>query len=385
MLREIIKYLVLFLVLCNIPGFLLLYFGPAFGSAASYLTSLSLLLYFVISKEKRRPPVVFIVFTVLYFIISGLNYSGDQIYYIKEFIRFSIVLVGVTAVMYKSNYADIFYVLLLAGLSVIINALVFPEANQLFGLVKGRFSGFLLNPNTAGIVCLLGMALSYSIKNSFWKYSGQIIFTFAGLLTLSRTFIVIWVLLNLIAIINNRKNLIVPIIGVLSLIIVLTFVDDSIFASDRFDALTSFFTEGEVKSRTVGKDTRDQTWALYYDLILDKPVFGHGFMSFQDNRGYYLPGAHNSFLMVFGESGIIPFLIFLCLYIYLIIKSVRYFKTEPSLIYITVVIILNLMAAHTFFFNYQSISLSILVFIKIKGLERQSLLSPKRKSQYQKT
>jgi O-antigen ligase len=371
-LREIIKYLVLFLVLCNIPGFLLLYFGPAFGSAASYLTSLSLLLYFVISKEKQRPPIVFIVFTALYFIISGLNYSGDQIYYIKEFIRFSIVLIGVTAVMHKSNYSDIFYIFLLAGLSIIINALVFPEANQLYGLVRGRFSGFLLNPNTAGIVCLLGMALSYSIKNSFWKYSGQIIFTFAGLLTLSRTFIVIWVLLNIIAIVNNRKNLIVPVLGVLSLIIVLTFVDDSIFASDRFDALTSFFTEGEVKSRTVGKDTRDQTWALYYDLILEKPVFGHGFMSFQDKRGYYLPGVHNSFLMIFGESGILPFLVFLGIYIYLSLKSFGYFKKEPTLFYITMVCLLNLMVSHTYFTNYQMISLSIYVLLKLKILDKDS-------------
>ncbi|MDF0717422.1 O-antigen ligase family protein [Muricauda sp. 334s03] len=368
MLRNLIKYLVLFLVLCNIPGFLLVYFGPVLGSAASYLTSLSLILYYFIAKDKQKPALPFILFTVLFFAISGFNYTGDHIYFLKEFLRFSIVVIGMTEVMHKSSYSDIFYVLLLAGLSIIINALVFPEVNKFYGLVRGRFSGFILNPNTAGIVCLLGMALSYSVKNVFWKYLGQAIFTFAGFLTLSRTFLVVWLILIIIAIINDRKNLMVPIIGILAMTIVLNFTDKNIFASDRFDALSSFVTDGEVKSKTVNKDTRGQTWAYYYDLVLEKPFFGHGFMAFQ-RFTRTLPGAHNSYIMVFGEGGIIPFLIFIGIYIFLLSKSITYFKKEPSLIYVTVVILLNLMASHTYFFNYQSISLSIFVFLKIRELE----------------
>lgn len=371
MLREIVKYLVLFLVLCNIPGYLLVYFGPALGSVASYLTSLSLILYFFIAKDKQKPALPFIVFTILFFAISGLNYTGDDIYFLKEFLRFSIVVIGITEVMHKSSYNDIFYVLILAGLSVIVNALVFPEVNKLYGLVRGRFSGFLLNPNTAGIVCLLGMALSYSIKNTFWKYLGQAIFTFAGFLTLSRTFLIVWLFINIMAIINSRKNLIVPIIGILALIIVLNFTDKNIFASDRFDALSSFVTEGEVKSKTVGKDTREQTWAYYYDLVFEKPFFGHGFMAFQRYTPT-LPGAHNAYIMVFGEGGIIPFLIFMGIYTFLMLKSITYFRKEPSLIYVTVVILLNLMASHTYFFNYQSVSLSIFVFLRIRQLENNS-------------
>jgi len=369
MYRDLLRFVILFLVLCNIPGFLLFYFGPTYGSASSYLTSISLISYLFISKKKAKPVIPFIVFTLLYFIISGLNYGGDQIYFIKEFIRFSIVILGITEVMNNSNAKSIFFTFLLVGFSIIIHALIFPEINHLYGLVKGRYSGFFHNPNTAALVCLLGMAMSFSIKNNFWKYFGQVIFTFAGVLTLSRTFIVVWVLINLAAIVNNRKNVIVPLIGVISMIVVFTFVDDNIFASDRFDALTSFITEGEVKSKTIGKDTRDQTWALYYDLVLEKPIFGHGFMVFQEKKGQYLPGVHNSFLMVLGESGILPFLVFLGIYFYLSIKSFGYFRNEPTLFYITMVCLLNLMVSHTYFTNYQTVALSIYVYLRLRSLK----------------
>lgn len=349
----------------------MVYFGPSFGSITSYLSSILLLFYFFLAKERQKPAVPFVVFTLLFFIISGLNYSGDEIYFIKEFLRFSIVVICMTEVMHKSNYRDIFYIFLLAGVSVIVNALVFPEVNQLYGLVRGRYSGFLLNPNTAGIVCLLGMALSYNIKNMFWRLLGQGIFTFAGILTLSRTFLIVWIIINIVAVVNSRKNLIVPIVGVLAMIAVLTYTDNKIFASDRFDALTSFFTEGKVKSRTVGQDTRDQTWAYYYDLVFQKPILGHGFESFQ-KRTRYLPGTHNTYIMIFGESGFLPFLIFMGIYVFLFFKSIYYFKKEPSLIYVTIVILLNLMASHTYFFNYQSISLSLFVFLRIRELERNS-------------
>ncbi|MEP2279022.1 hypothetical protein, partial [Maribacter sp.] len=149
------------------------------------------------------------MFTILYFTISSFNYYGFEIELIKEFIRFIVLILGITEVMHRSSYKDLFYILLIGAMSIILNALVFPYTNALYGLVQGRYSGFFLNPNSAGITCLLGVAISYSIMNHKHRLIGQAIFTLAGILTLSRTFIVIWILINLLAIIKDRKNILV--------------------------------------------------------------------------------------------------------------------------------------------------------------------------------
>tara|TARA_R110000868_G_scaffold184619_5_gene426255 strand:+ start:6272 stop:7360 length:1089 start_codon:yes stop_codon:yes gene_type:complete len=351
------------------------YTNPSLSSVVSILTSLLLLVYFIQSKPKQKPVIAFLLFTILYFTISSFNYYGFEIELIKEFIRFMILILGITEVMYRSSYKELFYILLLGAISIILNALVFPYTNALYGLVQGRYSGFFLNPNSAGITCLLGVAISYTIINSRVRLAGQAIFTLAGILTLSRTFIVIWVIINFLAVIRDRKNLLVPVIGALALILVITFTDSKLFAADRFEALTAFFGGGEVKSKTIKNDSRDQTWALYYDYVFDSPITGNGYKSFQV-KTKKLPGTHNTYLMVVGESGVIPFLIFIGIYFYLFKYSFLYFRKEPNLIYILIVILLNLMVSHTFFSNYLSIALSIFIFLKIRDLNDLSISKP---------
>ena len=163
--------------------------------------------------------------------------------------------------------------------------------------------------------------------------------------------IYVWVLINILAVLKDRKNLLVPLVGALALVLVITFTDSKLFAADRFEALTAFFGDGEVKTKTIKNDSRDQTWALYYDYVFESPFIGNGYKSFQVKTNK-LPGTHNTYLMVVGESGIIPFLIFIGIYIYLFKYSIRYFKEEPNLIYILIVILLNFMVSHTFFSNY---------------------------------
>lgn len=367
MILKLIRYLILFLVLCNIPGFLLVYTNPSLSSAVSILTSLLLIFYFVRSKPKQKPIIAFLLFSTLYFSISSFNYYGFEIELIKELIRFIVLILGITEIMQRTSYKELFYILLLGAISIILNALVFPYSNALYGLVQGRYSGFFLNPNSAGITCLLGVAISYSIINTKHRLIGQAIFTLAGILTLSRTFIVVWVLINILAIIKDRKNLLVPFIGALALVLVVTFTDSKLFAADRFEALTAFFGDGEVKTKTIKNDSRDQTWALYYDYVFEKPFFGNGYKSFQ-LKTKKLPGAHNTFLMIIGESGIFPFLIFIGLYFYLFKYSFKYFKKEPNLIYILIVVLLNFMVSHTLFVNYQSMALSVFIYLKIRNL-----------------
>lgn len=355
------------------PAFLLVYSSPTISSAASYLTSLSLLAFFILAKKRHKPTVPFVISSLLYFLISGLNYEGDEIFFLKEFLRFTIVVVCIIEVMARTNYRELFYILLVGAMSVILNAFIFPYANAMHGLVLGRFSGFFLNPNLAGIVCLLGMAISYSMNNNILRLTGQGIFTLAGMLTLSRTFLIIWIIINITAIVNSRKNLLVPLIGGIAFVIIISFTDSKIFAPDRFKALTALFGEGEVRAKSIGNEGRSTTWAIYYDLIFKNPLSGQGYKSFQVMTTK-LPGVHNTYLMILGESGLIPFLIFIGTYVYLLKYSIIYFKKEPYLLYIIIVVLLNLMASHTFFANYQSIALSVFVYLRIRGFKKKKYI-----------
>lgn len=373
MLLNLIRYFSLFLLLCNIPGYLLVYFGSTLGTVSSYLSSISLLVYFILIKNWHKPLIPFVLLAILYFTFSGLNYSGTgSTNFIKEFVRFMIMLICAVEILHRTKIRDFFFILLIGAFSVIINALIFPETNALHGLVIGRFSGFYLNPNLAASICLIGFALAYSVPSKYWRIGGQFAFTLAGILTLSRTFIVIWFIINLVAIKRSKKNLLVPILGVVVLVLMFTFGDTKIFAADRFNALQSTFGNSPAKVKKVRGEGRSETWAVYYDLVYEKPLLGHGYQEFQI-IGKNGPGAHNTFLMVIGEAGIIPFFILVGIYGYLLIATVQNFKARPELLYITLVLSLSLMVGHGYFSNYFNIILSMYVYIELSKIQKRNI------------
>lgn len=367
MIMQLFKYLILFLVLCNMPSYMLTYFGPAMGGLVSYASSLSILAYFVLVRKRHKPLLPFICLGLLYFSIGSLNYTHIDVnnHFLKEFARFMIVVVGGAEVMRRTTKEDIYFILLIGGVSVLINALVFPTANAHFGETYGRYSGFYLNPNFAGQICLAGFAISFSISKFSLRLLGQFIFTLAGILTFSRTFILVWTIINLLAIFKSKKNLVLPLVGVAVLIFIFTFSDRLTLNTERFSALQSIFGKEQVDTKTIQENSRDETWALYYDMILDKPILGNGYLKLS-KKWRRLPGAHNSFLMVWGESGIIPLLLILGIYGYLLVKSFSLFKTRPEIFYISLVIVLALMTSHQYFTVFYFVFLSMFIFVQLK-------------------
>lgn len=357
----------LFLLLCNIPSYMLEYFGPTLGSISSYLSSLLLIAFFFFNKYKGKPLLPFIYLGLLYYSIASFNYTFRDIdnAFLKELIRFMIVVVCGAEVIRKSTYKELHNILLIGAITVIIHAFVFPTAQSVaFQENYGRFSGFYLNPNFAGSICLIGFAISFSMFNRNLRLLGQFVFTLAGILTFSRTFILIWILINFFAILQNKKNLLLPVVGVIVLVMVFTFSDKMTLNADRFSALKSIFGGEQVDTRTIKKDSRTETWSLYYDKIMDKPLLGNGYRTFSTkNEG--LPGVHNSFLMIIGEAGVIPFILMLGIYTYLLIKTFMNFKTRPELFYISLVIILSSLATHMYFSNYYLVFLSMFAYSEL--------------------
>ena len=363
-----IRLAILVLILWNIPSYMLVFWGSTLGSITSYATSLFLLLFFFLAKPKHKLLLPFIYLGVLFYTFASLNFSNEmEDVFIKEFLRFMILVVCAGEVFHRTTKKELYIILGIGALSIIVNALIFPTANADFNPTYGRFSGFYLNPNYAGAVCIIGYAISFSMKNKWLRIIGQLTFTLAGILTFSRTFIVIWLVLSAIAIYQNKRNLVAPVIGALVLIFVFAFSGKLTLNKDRFKALSSIFMKGPVESSTITHDGRAATWGIYTGMIMDKPLFGNGFNKLR-SRDYGGPGVHNSYLMILGEAGIIPFLIFIGIYIHLFIQALKNFKTHPEYFYIIVTLLLALSTGHGYLRVYFNVFISMYLFVAFKKI-----------------
>lgn len=274
-----------------------------------------------------------------------------------------IVVAFGASVVGQTGNKELYFILFFGAISIFINAIFFPELS----IVVGRAAGFYINANAAGATCILGYGLSYSIKEKHLKVIGQTVFTFAGILTFSRTFIIIWLFLNIIAVYRDRRNMIAPIIGVLAFTLLFIFADELTLDKKRFSAFENIIEQKDRRSsvQTLEEGSRDETWAKYYDLIYENPWVGHGFMSFQKKVGH-LPGVHNTYFMIIGESGIIPFLFHIGIYIFMLIGSIKLFKVKPEYFSLTIALILFMLTSHTYFVNFYLLLISLYVYVNME-------------------
>jgi len=114
----------------------------------------------------------------------------------------------------------------------------------------------------------------------------------------------------------------------------------------------------ETSSEELGHDSRTETWALYYDSVFENPLLGNGFNSFR-HGGIEEVGAHNTYLLIIGESGIIPFLAFVIFLFILIKKSAVLFKRDPSLLFMTLIFSIYMLTTHNYFDNEVKVVISL--------------------------
>jgi O-antigen ligase len=146
----------------------------------------------------------------------------------------------------------------------------------------------------------------------------------------------------------------IRIFGLGFLIISTLFLIDEVVGlnNPRFEQLKSFVNnDGDVSSEEISEDSRADTWARFYDQILDSPLIGSGYGSFSGKEGHGL-GVHNTYLTVLGEAGILTFILFVLYIGYLIVMSIIYFNKKPNLIMQMIGLSLFLMANHNFFTFY---------------------------------
>ncbi|MBR9846119.1 MAG: O-antigen ligase family protein [Algicola sp.] len=360
---QVFKYIIIILIMCNIPGIVLFSFGDAMGSLLSHLTIALLLLYYLINK-KHEIAWPFVIFAVSYFLISGIVEAPDEKYFFIDFFKFVVLVVCGGELARRTNVIELYIILLIGALSILINALVFP-------LDYGRYSGFYLDPNSAGFTCLMGVALSFAIKNNTLKYVGLSILTFCGALTFSRTFFLLWLIMLLISVFQNRNNIKIFIGGFAAILLLLTVATSLKLNTERLSILDSLVDDGKV-SQSIDEDSRTETWALYYDKIYESPFVGNGYKSFMSDYIYDV-GVHNNYLRVLGDAGVFPFLVFLGTYVFMFFKSIQTFKTKPHLFLLALTLLALGLTNHNFDTLYHVMIVSLWLYFKVLNKELETL------------
>lgn len=339
---RIIRIVLLLLILWNLPSMALFAFGSNLGSLLSYATIGLLALYYLLEKKTTFNWWIIII-SFLYFTISSFQYYGITNEIILDAIKYFVFVVGGYELVKNVSKSELYVIILIGSLSIAIEALFFT-------INYGRYSGFYLNPNQAGFMCIYGYSLVFSLKNSNLKLLGQFVFTLLGLLTFSRTFILIWLLLNLISLKISIKNIRILGVGIL-IFTSLVFIDESIGLNNpRFEEFKNVLSNKKVSGGEISNDSRMDTWSQFYDKIFESPIFGNGYGTFSGKTGYL--GVHNTYLMIIGEAGFIPFLLFIGYFGYLFYWSIYFFKTHPYLIMQIIALAVFLLTDHNFFVNY---------------------------------
>jgi len=362
---RLLKYIILALVLWGLPSFFLAYFNAAIGSALSELTFVVLGLFYLLCREKGTLLLAFLSLGLSYFIIAGFNYSGNLsgMDYYTMVIKYLLVIIAGAEVLRKTSMSEVYYFLMIGSLSIIIHTLFFPLHNASFGPTYGRFSGFYLNPNYGGAISLIGFALTFGVKEKRLRYLGFFIFTLGGVFTFSRYFLGMWVVLNILSVFVNRKNLVFPVVGIMFLLIIFAFGSSLQVNTERFNAIGSIFSGEETQVDVLQENSRTETWASYTDVILNEPIFGNGFKKMQGNHFGLFAGVHNTYLLVIGEAGVLPFIILVGIYCFMLKVGYQRFKTNPHQSMLALVLFTALLVTHNYFDRFSLLFVSMYLYL----------------------
>ena len=195
----------------------------------------------------------------------------------------------------------------------------------------GRFIGPFKGPNPAGIAACETVVLALSLLNSRYRRFALwvvILGSTAVIMTFSRTAILALVLVlafflwsSMSGVPSGRRRSAaewlapVFVVGVLGLMAVnLERLPLDRHQLDRITWLVSFGDSGLIGNRF-------QLWRLGASRIAESPLFGHGFSQFRfledttctadTGRDTIACGVHNTYMMLWGEAGIVPLALFL--------------------------------------------------------------------------
>jgi len=346
MLKRLIKYSVLLLVMLNLPGWILVKISPVISSFLSILSFILMVWYLALAKKWSLNGWMLLL-GCLYYLIGTLidqTYIPENRAFLVSIIKYFIIVLGGYAIVKDTSKKELFFFTIAGAASVFLQIFFFYNP-----VTDGdRFSGFYLNPNSLGFICLMGYALTYGLESRL-RIIGQIVFTAIGFLTFSRTFIVLWLFMNVLSLRLSIKNIRILGIGLALFIGLLTYNSFLPRSNARLKAMTRILEGTSDNTSELEADGRSETWAVYYPALFSQPIFGHGHGAFRGGAKIYPYGPHNAYIKVWGEGGIFTLLVMVLLYGLLLKESWVLFLRLPFLFLMMIALCLFMSTNHNYF------------------------------------
>ena len=250
----------------------------------------------------------------------------------------------------------------------------------------GAIAGLAFEKAYAAFICNLGLGVIFAefVAQRSYKYVIQsILVMIALMMTGKRTlFIIPIVALLIYVMLFSKNNKFIKLAGVglgisAFIIIAYTIIPEASLIIDRI-----INSGGDVLSG------RENFWNYAMDMFHQNPFFGRGFMSFNDfvfNQGFRYYGerwnyqAHNVYIQLLGETGIIGCGVIIILIIILIIKAISLAKTTSNfwdvlLVYWIMLFGIYSLTGNTLYYPCQLIILivSILLISNVKKIREVS-------------
>ena len=369
---------------------ILLISGPLIPEIILIIVSISINFQIIKKKEfnfYNSNIVYFFLFFWLYLIINSL-FADDKIWSLKTSLFYFRYLIFSISIVYLVSNKFIKLNGILISLSLTFIFLIFDLYVQytfgqnLFGQVAkdNRFSGIFGDELVLGsyiikfyplIVALIFLKINLFKKILILSTINPVIII-SIILTGERTASIlafIFVLVSSFLIIDKIKNKIFYFISAV-LIIFCIFHFNSNLKSRFIDDTLNYMIDSKYKQYTNIENISDGSEKIYifskihhghytsaFKLFLEKPLFGHGVNSFRNSCKKFnhdfkcSTHPHNTMIQILSETGIIGFLFYFSIFIYLISSLIKSKSTSIKILSLGIVIYLFPFSPSGNFFN----------------------------------
>jgi len=380
------SFLLVLIIFGNLNGVVNFYFGIVAPLSPIILLLCIFITAVLFNRQYEKESIILwlmTLFYILYLYISSISYliNSENIYYgnnylltVRGYLSSIIIILtfyklttwAIINEEYESFIKRIFFFICMGVGLILISSL----GTFQFAIDEDRASGLFANPNMASSLVLYALAFVLAFIVQVKRYSQIIYFLlipilfYAVFLTFSKAGLITFplVLLLFFGLLLIRFNYLSKgqrrlFTGFLVISMIATgfiiFRFSSILEQLNWGQVlrlqrTLAFLSGEFNEATTSE--RSTLFSIGFQLIRDNPLLGNGLTSFHH---YDIPvngkhiGVHNTFLLILGESGILPFLLYIGLMIVLIYKSLKIKDTSMYILCICILFIYIIRVAGT--------------------------------------
>lgn len=393
----------------NLNGIANLLFGVTAAFSSLILVFCLFIIYYLFRYKKITFPhyafnaalvLLFVIGTVMWMFYSHMYHKNADYY--KVFRKTAPALILAYAVYKYMIYAAdrgklnsalyfITFTLLLVTLMIPLVALtnIVPGSFRTLVYGGGRSAGLFASPNLAGIHAnfTLAFVLFFTLtsKRFYLLFLSLIPLTYyAGILTFSKATIIAGGLMIVLFFIYNlgiilkmpsarRRRFSTTLVVVIMVIIAFLPKIQEYSSQLQYAQLKRIEQIGSLLQGNFDSESttaRSVLWGEAIELISAQPFLGYGLSCFH-NLPENLLGSHNTYLMIWGEGGILPFIAML-----IFIGSVTYrsffWIRDPAFRFLALSLILVIVvqmygAAHNGFSNSEVVTMTAIVFALVES------------------